>query len=688
MPSMNEQEVKKRIVQLRTLIELYDYAYYVNDRPEVPDSEYDRLYQELLQLEKAYPSLVVSTSPTQRINPKRNEAFGEMKHGLPMLSITTETDVSLESIKRFQQSVYETLNGPPWTLNEPPWEDIEYFGELKYDGLAMNLVYEKGILVQAGTRGDGLIGEDVTTNIKTIRNIPLRLLTEAPGRLEVRGEVIMSHASFNAYNEEMKRLGKPSLMNPRNAAAGSVRQLDPSLTAKRKLEFYAYGIGKYEGFKRPDTQALLLVKLQKLGFKVHPLNILAKGVISAEKLYLYYCDVQARRDQLGFDIDGVVYKVNRFRHQEKLGITGREPKWAIAHKFAAQEVSTLLTAIDIQVGRTGALTPVGRLTPVEVGGVVVSNVTLHNQDEIDRKDIRVGDVVVIRRAGDVIPQVVSVLKQHRDERSQPYSILKEHPLCPVCGSIVVKEDDKAVIRCTGGVKCSAQRKELLIHFASRSGMDIQGFGKESIETLVDDGLLIDQSSFYELKAGTLVASSLNCSEQYAHKLIESIEKSRSQSLSRFIYALGIRHVGEGTAKRLLRHYQSLKEIMALTYEDLIKIEDIGETTAQSIVDYFHNSENRKMCKKFLKILTEKPTETSLKPLQGLQYAISGSLPSMGRDELSERLETLGASLSGISKKTNLFIIGEGASSTKINKAKQYSIQTMDAQSFMDFLEKY
>lgn len=678
---MNEQEAKKRVVQLRTLIELYDYAYYVNDRPEVPDSEYDQLYQELVRLEKQYPKLVTESSPTQRISPKRSEAFGEVRHGLPMLSISTETDVSLDSIKRFQQSVYESLKSPPW-------EDIEYCGELKYDGLAMNLIYEKGVLVQAGTRGDGLVGEDVTDNIKTIRSIPLKLLKEAPERLEVRGEVIMSHASFKAYNEEMKRLGKPSLMNPRNAAAGSVRQLDPSLTAKRKLEFYAYGIGKYKGFKRPETQGLLLAKLEKLGFKVHPLNIVAKGVISTEKLYLYYCDVQARRDSLGFDIDGVVYKVNRFSYQEKLGITGREPKWAMAHKFKAQEVSTLLTAIEIQVGRTGALTPVGRLTPVEVGGVTVSNVTLHNQDEIDRKDIRVGDVVVIRRAGDVIPQVVSVLKQHRDERSQPYSILKEHPLCPVCGSIVVKEDDKAVIRCTGGVKCSAQRKELLIHFASRSGMDIQGFGKESIETLVDDGLLIDQSSFYELKAGTLVASSLNCSEQYAHKLIESIEKSRSQSLSRFIYALGIRHVGEGTAKRLLRHYQSLKEIMALTYEDLIKIEDIGETTAQSIVDYFHNSENRKMCKKFLKILTEKPTETSLKPLQGLQYAISGSLPSMSRDELSERLETLGASLSGISKKTNIFIIGEGASSTKINKAKQYGIQTMDAQSFMDFLEKY
>lgn len=681
MPSMNEQEAKKRIVQLRTLIELYDYAYYVNDRPEVPDTEYDQLFQELIQLEKKYPKLVTQTSPTQRISPRRSEAFGEMKHGLPMLSITTETDVSLESIKRFQQSVYETLN-------EPPWEDIEYFGELKYDGLAINLVYEKGILVQAGTRGDGLVGEDVTANIKTIRNVPLKLLKEAPGRLEVRGEVIMSHASFNAYNEEMKRLGKPGLMNPRNAAAGSVRQLDPSLTAKRKLEFYAYGIGHYEGFKRPETQALLLAKLQKLGFKVHPLNILAKGVISAEKLYLYYCDVQARRNQLGFDIDGVVYKVNRFSYQEKLGITGREPKWAIAHKFAAQEVSTLLTAIDIQVGRTGALTPVGRLTPVEVGGVVVSNVTLHNQDEIDRKDIRVGDIVVIRRAGDVIPQIVSVLKQHRSENSQPYSILRTHPLCPVCGSIVIKEDDKAVIRCTGGVKCSAQRKELLTHFASRSGMDIQGFGKETIETLVDDGLLVDQFSFYELRAGTLVASSLNYTERYAHKLIEAIEKSRHQPLSRFIYALGIRYVGEGTSKRLLHHYQDLKEIMNLSYEDLIKIEDIGETTAQSIVDYFQNTDNRKMCEKFIKILIDKPSRSTPKPLQGLQYAISGSLPSMSRDELSARLEELGASLSGISKKTNIFIIGEGASSTKINKAKQYNIECVDAQSFMDFLGNY
>ncbi|MBW8305434.1 MAG: NAD-dependent DNA ligase LigA [Thiobacillus sp.] len=670
---MASTDVLARVTALRREIERHNHAYYVLDQPTIPDSEYDRLFRELQALEAEHPELVTPDSPTQRVGGKPLDSLPKVRHAVPMLSIRTETDTEASGAQAFDARVRKELG---LDERDPP---VEYAAELKFDGLAMNLRYEHGVLVQAATRGDGETGEDVTQNIRTVRAIPLRLNTESPPAvLEVRGEVFMRRDDFERYNAKQREAGKPTLVNPRNGAAGSIRQLDPKLAAQRPLSFFAYGLGEVQGWRTPATHSGTLDALAALGVPVCAERITGQG---AAALIAFYNDIAARRDQLPFDIDGVVYKVDRFDLQRELGFVTREPRWAVAHKFPAQEQLTTVLGIEVQVGRTGALTPVARLAPVFVGGVTVTNATLHNQDEIDRKDVRVGDTVIVRRAGDVIPEVVAVVLDRRPDPVPPrFSILQRYPVCPECGSHVVRLEGEAAARCTGGLVCPAQRKQALLHFASRRAMDIEGLGDRLVDQLVDRGLVHTPADVYGLTLETL-AGLERMAEKSAANLLAAIETSKATTLARFIFALGIRNVGETTAKDLAKHFGSLDKLIAAPESDLLAVRDVGPIVAQSIIQFFAEPHNLEVVSKLRAAGVHWPESTGLVQSTGLlagkTLVLTGTLPTLTRDAAKEKIEAAGGKVAGsVSKKTDYVVAGAEAGS-KLAKAQELGVPILD-----------
>jgi DNA ligase (NAD+) len=682
---MVSQELIIRARELRDEIGFHDRQYYVFDSPVIPDAEYDKLFRELQALEEQYPELCSPDSPTQRVGGKPLDMFRPVRHTVPMLSIRTETDINDEGAIAFDTRVRKELK-----LGESD-APVEYTCELKFDGLAINLRYERGTLVQAATRGDGETGEDVTQNIRTIHQIPLRLIGCDAPVLEVRGEVYMSRSDFERYNEKQRAQGLPTLVNPRNGAAGSIRQLDPALAAKRPLSFFAYGLGEVRSWALPATHSEVLDQLLKWWIPVNDKRAVVQG---AQGLVDFHRRIAQKRDSLPFDIDGVVYKVNSLALQEQLGFVSREPRWACAHKFPAEEQMTVVHDIDIQVGRTGKLTPVAKLEPVFVGGTTVSNATLHNEDETRRKDVRIGDTVIVRRAGDVIPEVVSVVLDRRPANAgKPFDLSRLlHGKCPVCGSAIVREEGEADWRCTGGLYCPAQRRQSLLHFASRRAMDIEGLGDKLVEQLVDSGTVSTPADLYDkhkLNLQTL-AGLERMGEKSANNLLDAIEKSKNTTLARFVYALGIRNVGEATAKDLARHFGSLNRLMSAGEECLQQVPDVGPVVAQSIVAFFNEKHNVDVIKQLraAKIhWTEHAGETmSELPLSGKTFVLTGTLPSMSRDEAKAALEALGAKVAGsVSKKTDYVVAGAEAGS-KLDKARELGVPVLDEQQFMHLFE--
>ena len=683
-----------RAAELRREIERHNHAYYVLDAPTIPDAEYDRLFRELQAIETEHPELVTPDSPTQRVGGKPLDAFPKVRHAVPMLSIRTETDTTAAGARAFDALVCKKLDQLRKTHklkdNEglPP---VEYSAELKFDGLAVNLRYEHGVLVQATTRGDGETGEDVTQNVRTIHAIPLHLKTELPPVvLEVRGEVFMRRDDFERYNAKQREAGKPTLVNPRNGAAGSIRQLDPALAAQRPLSFFAYGLGEVRGWKTaPVAHSAMLDALSKFGIPVCAERRVCRGV---DELIAFHDDIAARRDQLPFDIDGVVYKVNPFDLQSKLGFVSREPNWAVAHKFPAQEEMTKVEAIEVQVGRTGALTPVARLAPVFVGGVTVTNATLHNQDEIDRKDVRVGDTVIVRRAGDVIPEIVATVIGKRPHPGPPrFNILQSYPACPVCGSHVVRLEGEAAVRCTGGLYCPAQRKQALLHFAGRRAMDIDGLGDKLVDQLVDRGLVHTPADVYGLSLETL-AGLERMADKSAANLIAAIEASQAATLARFIFALGIRNVGETTAKDLARHFGSLDRLLAATEADLLAVRDVGPIVAQSIIQFFAEPHNLGVVRQLREAGVHWPESAGVQQsagiLSGKTLVLTGTLPTLTRDAAKEKIEAAGGKVAGsVSKKTDYVVAGEEAGS-KLAKAQELGVTVLDEAGLLGLLKPH
>ncbi len=663
-----------RMIALRQEIERHNHAYYVLDAPTIPDAEYDRLFRELQALEAAHPELVTPDSPTQRVGGMPLDGFRAVRHAVPMLSIRTETDTTAAGARAFDARVRKELG---LADGDPP---VAYAAELKFDGLAINLRYERGVLVQAATRGDGERGEDVTQNVRTVHTIPLRLdLDPLPDVLEVRGEIYMRRDDFERYNAKQRDAGKPTLVNPRNGAAGSIRQLDPRLAAQRPLSFFAYGLGEVQGWRdAPATHSATLDVLAAMGVPVCGERIVGRG---ADALVAFHDDVEARRDSLPFDIDGVVYKVNRFDLQRELGFVTREPRWAVAHKYPAQEQLTVVEAIEVQVGRTGALTPVARLAPVFVGGVTVTNATLHNQDEIDRKDVRVGDTVIVRRAGDVIPEVVASVPEKRPQPEPPrFSILQSYPACPVCGSHVMRLEGEAAVRCTGGLYCPAQRKQALLHFASRRAMDIEGLGDKLVDQLVERGLVHSPADVYGLDLATLAGLD-RMAEKSAANLAAAIEASKATTLARFIFALGIRNVGETTAKDLARNFGTLDALIAATENELLAVRDVGPIVAQSIRQFFAEPHNLEVVARLRAAGVNWPESTGVQQLAGIltgkTLVLTGTLPTLTREAAKGMIETAGGKVAGsVSKKTDYVVAGEEAGS-KLAKAQELGVAILD-----------
>lgn len=665
MTSHAPPEAVERARWLREEIARLDYAYYVLAEPLVPDAEYDRLFRELVALETRYPELVTPDSPTQRVGGKPAPEFAEVRHEVPMLSLTNAyTD---EEVLAFDRRCRELLG----------IERIRYACEPKFDGLAVSLIYRDGLFSLGATRGDGFTGEDVTANLRTLRSIPLRLrLDSPPTLLEVRGEVIMTREDFKRLNEAQLKAGEKTFVNPRNAAAGSLRQLDPRVTAKRPLRFFAYQLVRLEGHPWPETHSKALALLQRWGFPLSDAREVTEG---AEGLLAYYRRMEADRDRLPFDIDGVVYKVDDLSAQQRLGTIARAPRWAIAHKFPPQEEITRLVGIEVQVGRTGALTPVARLEPVFVGGVTVTNATLHNEDYIRDKDIRIGDWVVVRRAGEVIPEIVKVLPERRDGSERPF-VMPEH--CPVCGSAVARDPDEAAAYCTGGMYCPAQRKRALEHFASRLAMDIEGLGEKLIEQLVDLGWVETPADLYDpdkINADRL-ASLPRMGEKSAAKLMAAIERSKKTTLARFIYALGIRHVGEATAKLLAGHFGSLDALMNARLDELTAIEGIGPVVAQSIRDFFDEPHNRQVIERLRRLgvhWEESVPAKKSRALAGLTFVLTGTLPRLTREEAKALIEAHGGKVSAsVSKKTDYVVAGSEAGS-KLQRALELGVPVID-----------
>jgi DNA ligase (NAD+) len=672
-----------RVRALRAEIERHNYSYYVLDQPTVPDAEYDRLFRELQALEAQYPELASPDSPTRRVGGRPLAAFAPVRHRLAMLSIRTETDTRSDGAIAFDHRVRKELG---LSEADPP---VEYAAELKFDGLAMSLRYEQGVLVQAATRGDGETGEDVTQNVRTVHAIPLRLATATPPEvLEVRGEVYMRRDAFERYNEKQRAQGRPTLVNPRNGAAGSLRQLDPAIAAQRPLSFYCYGIGETVGWDLPATHGEVLDALAGLGLPVSAERVVGSGSAS---LVEFHRAIAARRDSLPFDIDGVVYKVNRLDLQRQLGFVAREPRWAVAHKYPAQEELTTVEAIEVQVGRTGAITPVARLAPVFVGGVTVTNATLHNEDEVRRKDVRVGDTVIVRRAGDVIPEVVGVVLERRPMRDlvTPWHDVFELPKnCPECGAPVLRLEGEAIARCSNGLSCPAQRKQALVHYAGRRAMDIEGLGDKLVEQLVDSGLVATPADLYGL-ALEPVAALERMAEKSAANLLAGIEASRGRDLHRFIFALGIRNVGEQTAKDLARHFGQLDALMAADQAALVQVPDVGPIVAESILAFFAEPHNRAVIERLRGAGAWRDGEARplVGHLTGKTFVLTGTLPSLSRDLAKERIEAAGGKVAGsVSKKTDFVVAGADPGS-KFAKAQELGITTLDESELLTLLNQ-
>ncbi|HEX5389973.1 MAG TPA: NAD-dependent DNA ligase LigA [Burkholderiaceae bacterium] len=663
-----EPDPAERAAQLRAQLQHHAHRYYVLDAPEIPDAEYDRLFRELQALEAEHPALRTADSPTQRVLGQVLDGLTPVRHAVPMLSIDTETDTTPEGARQFDIRVRNALK----LAEEAP--QIEYAAELKFDGLAMNLRYERGVLVLAATRGDGETGEDVTQNVRTIGQIPLRLKGVDADVLEVRGEVYMRRDDFEALNERQREKGDKTFINPRNTAAGAIRQLDPALVAQRPLSFFAYGLGEVQGWDLPPTHGALMDAFAAMGLPVCEHRVVTQG---ADGLVAFHAAMGAQRDALPFDIDGVVYKVNSFALQQQLGFKTREPRWAVAHKYPAQEQLTTVLAIDVQVGRTGKLTPVAKLAPVFVGGVTVTNATLHNELEARRKDVRVGDTVIVRRAGDVIPEVVGVLPDKRPEGAVEFTM---PACCPVCGSTAVREEGEADHRCTGGLFCSAQRKQALLHFAQRRAMDIEGLGDKLADQLVDAEVVKTLPDLYRLGLTSLSALE-RMAEKSAQNVVDALEKSKTTTLPRFLFGLGIRHVGEATAKELARHFGTLDAIMDASPEQLLEVADVGPVVAQSLHTFFQQVHNREVVEQLracgLRWLEGPPAEREALPLAGKTFVITGTLPSLGRDEAKALLEAAGAKVAGsVSKKTDYLVAGAEAGS-KLTKAQELGVAVLD-----------
>ena len=661
-----------KVRELRTQLEHHNYRYHVLDDPEVSDAEYDRLMRELKALEEQYPDLVTPDSPTQRVGATPVSELQEVVHSRPMLSL--DNGFEDEDIVAFDRRVRERLENV---------EQVEYSAEPKLDGLAISFRYESGRLVQAATRGDGLRGEDVTHNVRTIKAVPTVLRGTPPKLLEVRGEVFMLIAGFKAMNQRALERGARTFVNPRNAAAGSIRQLDPRTAADKPFDVFFYGIGETDGWKLPAKHSEALEQLREWGLKISPLLKIVQG---AEGCLQYYRDIGAKRASLPYEIDGVVYKVNRFVQQRDLGFVARAPRWAIAHKFPAHEENTIVRGVEFQVGRTGALTPVARMDPVFVGGVTVSNATLHNMDEVRRKDVRIGDTVVIRRAGDVIPEVVKVILERRPKGAREVELPSK---CPVCGSAVEREEGEAVARCTGGLYCPAQRKEALRHFASRHALDIDGLGTKLIDQLVEGGVVNNPADLYELTAERL-AELDRMGEKSAENLVKALEQSKQKAtLPRFLYALGIRDVGEATAAALANHFGSIKELQGATEEQIQEVPDVGPVVAAHVYKFFQEKHNRDVLAALSKHIQLKAQARKAAsgegPLAGKTFVLTGSLDSMSRDQASERIVELGGKVAGsVSKKTSYVVAGAEAGS-KLAKAQELGVVVLDEKAFLELL---
>ena len=662
-----------RAAELRDQLHHHAHLYYVLDAPALPDAEYDRLFQELQAIEAAHPSLLTPDSPTQRVGGAVLEGFEPVRHVVPMLSIRTETDTEASGAENFDARVRRELD-----LGEQA-APVEYAAELKFDGLAISLRYERGVLVQAATRGNGETGEDVTQNVRTIQQIPLRLRGDGAKAevLEVRGEAYMRRDDFEKLNERQRANNEKTFVNPRNTAAGAIRQLDPALVRQRPLSFFAYGIGETRGWDIPATHSAMLDALQSYGLPVNADRAVVRG---AEGLVKFHREIGEKRDALPFDIDGVVYKVNSRELQRRLGFVSREPRWAVAHKYPAQEQVTRLDRIEIQVGRTGKLTPVAKLEPVFVGGTTVSNATLHNLFEMRRKGIRVGDQVIIRRAGDVIPEVVGKVDARR-AHYVPNFRMPRH--CPICGSDVVREKGGIDHRCSGGIFCPAQRKQAMLHFAGRRAMDIEGLGDKLVDQLVDGGLVTSLPGLYKLGVAKLTALE-RMGDRSALNLIDALEKSKHTTLARFLFALGIRQVGETTAKDLAKHFGNMDALMNATEEQLLAVKDVGPIVAKSIAAFFAEAHNREVVAQLIAAGVSFPESDGAaaapagpQPLAGKTLVLTGTLPTLSRDEAKELIEAAGGKVSGsVSKKTSYVIAGEEAGS-KLDKARELGVTILD-----------
>lgn len=663
--------------RLEADLERWNREYYVEDSPSVSDAVYDQAFRRLQALEAEYPQLVSPTSPTLRVGGAPKSDMAKVTHSVPMLSIHTETDFSAEGARAFDERVRNALGLKP---EDPP---VEYVAELKFDGLAINLRYEKGVLVSAATRGDGIVGEDVTANARTIRTIPLKLTGIYPEILEVRGEAIMHTEDFLALNKKQEEAGEKTFVNARNAAAGCLRQLDPSVTAKRRLHFYAYSLGEVSTEAGPfaESQEGSLERLKSLGFPVADTRRICHSPEELEAFHLYVAKI---RNTLPFGIDGVVYKVNRFDLQRRLGFVAREPRWACAHKYPPEEAFTKVLGIDVQVGRTGRLTPVARLEPVFVGGANVSNATLHNEDFIHELDLRVGDTVVIRRAGDVIPEIVRVMKDRRPEGTVEFEMPKT---CPVCGSATIRDEEEKDTRCTGGLFCPAQMKLSILHFASRRAMGIDGVGEKLVNLLTEKGLVKTPADLYRLTAESLMPLE-RMGEKSAGNIITSIERSKQTTLARFIFALGIRHVGEATARDLASHFRTLEALEKATPEECLEVPDVGEVIAESITSFFAAPGNRDVIRALQEsgvtwpeakapVASEPADGESASEVAGKTFVLTGTLPNLSRDEASDRILAAGGRVSGsVSKKTNFVVAGEAAGS-KLAKAEKLGVTVID-----------
>ena len=668
---------------LREQLDAHNHSYYVLDAPTVPDAEYDRLFRELQALEAQYPELVTADTPTQRVGGKVLDELHAVAHRVPMLSIQTETDIEDSGAVNFDNRVRKELE----LAEDAP--SVEYTAELKFDGLAISLRYEHGVLVQAATRGDGATGEDVTANVRTIRGIPLRLRTaHLPDVIEVRGEIYITRSDFEALNAAQDVAGDKRFVNPRNAAAGCIRQLDSKITARRPLSFFAYGVGEIgtvnDSFRAlPQRHSEMLDTFAAWGFPVNKDQAVVSG---ADGLIAYHRRIGEQRNALPFDIDGVVYKVNSLALQQQLGFRSREPRWAVAHKYPAQEELTEVLEIEVQVGRTGAITPVARLKPVFVGGVTVTNATLHNEDEVRRKDIHIGDTVVVRRAGDVIPEVVRALIERRSPDARAFVMPQT---CPSCGAAVHRDEDEAIARCTAGLYCPAQRKQALLHFASRRALDIDGLGEKIVDQLVDNNLVRTPADLFRLEAPALAALE-RMGDKAAANLVLAIGQCRETTLARFIYALGIRNVGESTARDLAAHFRGIDAVMAADEMRLQQVTDVGPVVAQSVAAFFADAHNREVIADLLaagiQFAPIAEPEQAAPGMAGKTFVLTGTLPTLSRDEAKARIEAKGGKVSGsVSKKTHYVVAGAEAGS-KLTKAQELGVPVLDESALVQLLD--